>query len=500
MNDFKHGAYGDVGIAGNRTADGSPTAFVYVGTAPVHTVEGGAENVNKPMLVRNIAEARLHFGYSDDFAAFTLCEAMKLHLEEKGVGPLVFINVLDPAKHKKPEGGTKSLTPENGRVTIHAAQNIIFDSVVVKSGEGGDKTLEKDKDYSITYNSTKQAITIAGKTASSLGTEALTITYDEVDPEKVEAADVIGSSDGLGLNTGLFAVKNVYQMTGYIPSFLLAPGFSSDPDVHKAMYQNSQKINGHWDAYMLVDIPIVEKEGDGVTLNTAATWKKANGYTLENETVYFPLVEGTDGRHYHISVLAAANLQELTSAHDGIPYMSASNTDCPLIQNLYLGEDARGRVYDDEIINKTLNANGIASAAYVGGRWAIWGAQSASYNEEDADEINVSETSRMMLYYLSNDFQHRRTRDVDKPLTANDLKSIVSEEQARLDALVRVGALIYGTIQIDADAIARSDVYRGDYSFTFMVTTTPLAKSLTAHVVWTDIGFVTFFENFEEAA
>ena len=34
-----------------------------------------------------------------------------------------------------------------------------------------------------------------------------------------------------------------------------------------------------------------------------------------------------------------------------------------------------------------------------------------------------------------------------------------------------------------------------DYSFTFNVTTTPIAKSLTAIVNWTDAGFVTYFES-----
>ncbi len=100
----------------------------------------------------------------------------------------------------------------------------------------------------------------------------------------------------------------------------------------------------------------------------------------------------------------------------------------------------------------------------------------------------------MMLFYISNDFQHRRTRNVDKPMTSNDIKTIVAEEQTRLDALVKVGALTYGAVHINADEAAKSDVMNGDFSFAFNVTTTPLAKSLTAIVNWTDDGFVTYFE------
>lgn len=491
MADYKHGAYGVIQAVGSRVADESQGAIVYVGTAPVHNVEGGANNVNKPIVVNNIAEARKYFGYSDEWDKYTLCEAMHVHLENKGVGPLVFINVLNPATHKASEAGTVSKTPENGRVTIPAAQDIILDSVVVKSGN---TAKIKGTDYAIAYNIEKKTITISELTAGALGTSALTITYNTVDATAVTTADVIGASDGLGLNTGIFAIKNVYQLTGYIPAYLAAPGFSSVPAVHAAMYQNSVKVNGHWDVYMFVDLPIVNGETP-LTLDTAKTYKNGNGYTKENETVFFPLAQGTDGKIYHLSVLAAANFQELLLAQDGIPYKTASNTDCSLIENLYLGASNTGRIYDDSIINEKLNKNGIASAAYVGGRWAIWGCHSADYDQENGDQINVAETNRMMLYYISNDFQHRRTPDVDKPMTANDLQTIIAEEQTRVDALLNIGALTRGVVTLNADAQARSDIMNGDYSFLFDITTTPLAKSLTAIVNWTDEGFVTYFES-----
>lgn len=488
MADYLHGAYGQIQAAGSKTAAQSQNAIVYVGTAPVQTVAGGGKNVNKPILVSNIAEARKYFGYSDDWSKYTLCEAMHAHLEINAVGPLVLINVLDPSTHKATTGGTKSLTPEGGIVTIADAEDAVLDTVAVTG-----KT--KGKDYTVAYNQYKKTITIAETTSGGLGTEALSITYDIVDASKVTSADVIGSTDGAGLNKGLYAVKSVYQETGYIPSFLLAPGFSSTPAVHAAMLANSEKVNGHWDVYLMADIPIVDSKSQAVTLATAVTWKRTNGYNKPNETVYFPMAEGTDGKKYHLSVLAAANLQALLAEQDGIPYKTASNTECAVIRNLYLGESAAGRVYDDQLINNTLNKNGIASAAFAGGRWAIWGCHSADYSMDDDDQINVSETNRMMLHYVSNDFQRRRARNVDKPLTANDIKTIVSEEQTRLDALVKIGALTYGSVSLNADADARSDIMKGDYAFTFNVTTTPLAKSLTAVVNWTADGFTTYFAD-----
>lgn len=495
MADYLHGAYGEINAVGTRVADTSQGAIVYVGTAPVHTVEGGADNVNVPIVVNNMAEARKKLGYSDDWASYTLCEAMHVHFDIKGVGPLVMINVLDPnnAAHKNSTKVTASKTPVNGAIVIPEAESIIVDTIAVKTTGQSPETKVKGTDYSVAYNADKEELTIRELSSGSLGTNALSVEYYTIKPDGVTSTDVIGSSDGLGMNTGIFAVKDVYQVTGYTPSFLAAPGFSSIPAVHSAMYQNSVKVNGHWDVYMFVDLPIMNGETP-ITLDTAATYKKANGYTHENETVYFPITEGLDGNKYHLSVLAAANFQELLTDQDGVPYRTASNTACAMIQNLYLGEAYRGRIYDDSIINEKLNKNGIASAAYVGGRWAIWGAHSADYDQENATQINVAETNRMMLYYISNDFQARRAVDVDAPLTANDIQSIVAEEQARLDALVNIGALTYGTVALNADSDALSDILSGDWSFNFNVTTTPLAKSLTAIVNWTDDGFVTYFE------
>ena len=77
--DFKHGTRAKIDANGVPVSDNGDSlqAIVYIGTAPVHLVEGGVNNVNKPILVRDMSEARKYLGYSDDWAAYTLCEAMQ---------------------------------------------------------------------------------------------------------------------------------------------------------------------------------------------------------------------------------------------------------------------------------------------------------------------------------------------------------------------------------------------------------------------------------------
>lgn len=500
MPDYKHGVYGRVESAGSRAADESEGVIVLVGTAPVQQLQlasGEAYPVNRPVLVSDIAEARKALGYSTDWAKYSLCEAMHVFLEQQGVGPLVLINVLDPTKaaHKVTTKVSASLTPVNGVITITSAGDVIVDSIVIQTTASPAVTKVKGTDYGVSYSIEREKITITELTSGALGTAALSVEYYKVDASGVVAADVVGTTDGLGANTGLYCVEDVYALTGRIPAYLAAPGWSSLPTVHEAMAAVSRKINGHWDAYLFADLPLVDGESTQLTLATARTWKSAHGYDKENETVFFPMAKGTDGRKYHLSALAAANFLKLLGEQDGIPYRTASNTPCEIIENLYLGESYTSCVYSDAIINENLNKYGIASAAYVGGRWAIWGCHSADYSQTEGNELNVAETNRMMLYYLSNDFQRRRYEHVDKPMSANDIQTIIAEEQSRLDALVRIGALCYGTVRSNATTDTLSDMVRGDYSFIFEVTTTPLARSLTAIVNWTDEGFVTWFAS-----
>ena len=499
MSDYLHGAYGVVHAAGNKIAQESEGVIVYIGTAPVHTfaLESGASYpVNEPILCNNFAEAKAALGYSDDWADFTLCEAMYVHFNQNGVGPLVLINVLDPTKaaHKNATQSTVEKTPANKQIIISSAESIILETVEIytKDTPAVKKTLGTD--YTIAYNPDKAQIVIT-EIASGLGSSALDVKYYTIKPSGVSASDVVGTTDGMGTNTGLYCINDVYPVTGKIPAYLGAPGFSSDTTVHEAMYAVSQKINGHWDAYMFVDLPLVDGGGTALTLATVATFKAGNGFNKENETVFFPLAKGTDGKVYHLSVLAAAIFQGLLIQNDGVPYMVASNNECAIIQNLYMGETNTGRLYDDAIINKYLNSKGIASACYNAGAWRIWGCHTAQFSPENADQINVSETNMMMLFYVSNDFQARRGRNVDKPMTANDIKTIIAEEQTRIDALKSIGALIYGEVRLNAGAEARADILMGDFSFIFDLTPTPIARSLTAYVNWTDEGFVTYFES-----
>ena len=84
-------------VAPVNTTAGLPVVF---GTAPVHLTDDPAAYVNKPVICYSWDEAVAALGYSGDWDKFTLCEAMYTEFKLYAVKPIIFLNVLDPAKHK----------------------------------------------------------------------------------------------------------------------------------------------------------------------------------------------------------------------------------------------------------------------------------------------------------------------------------------------------------------------------------------------------------------
>ena len=127
---FRHGVYkSEVPTSITAPAQGESGLPVIVGTAPVHTADPSC--VNKPVLCYTYEEAVETFGYSDDWANYTLCEFMYSQFVLFGESPCVLINVYDPSKHSSPSAVKASdiiggIDASTGRVKGLELVNQIF--------------------------------------------------------------------------------------------------------------------------------------------------------------------------------------------------------------------------------------------------------------------------------------------------------------------------------------------------------------------------------------
>ena len=105
---------------------------IVVGTAPVNMLDDPEAAVNTPMLVNTFKEAAAAVGYSDDFAKYTLCEAVSASFQVMGISPIVVVNVLDPANAKHiTELSNKTVQVNDGIAEIDET-GILLKKLVVK--------------------------------------------------------------------------------------------------------------------------------------------------------------------------------------------------------------------------------------------------------------------------------------------------------------------------------------------------------------------------------
>lgn len=479
---YKHGAYGEITKSKAVAAAQADTVLVYVGTAPVHLISGyaAAGIINTPVRVRNMTEAKNVFGYSDDWDSYTLCEAFAEHFANsvENSGPIYVINVLDPAVHK---GEQVSLSNQDlsAPLKISSGHGIILDTVGVAGKVKG-------TDYTVAYDADEDVVTIAPITEL---TATETVTYYPIDVSGIDSAAIIGTS-GDGASTGLQAIKQLYTKYNAIPNLIAAPGWSDKPEVYAAMVAASQKINGHWEAFVVADIPV---GADTDTIAKAKTWQTEHGYTSERSKVCWPQKIDGAGRVCHLSTACAAAMLRVDLSHDSVPMESPSNKEI-MATGQYFGAEADNPGYDQAEVNE-LNEAGITSLCFWGGRWVLWGPHTAAYKYgASTDPRAIFDVNYRMLEYITNGFQRRHGVEIDGPMTLGLKDSIINAEQEELDRLTGLGAVIGDpTVEFLESSNSTGDVMQGDFVFDIQFTATPPFKSGTARVCYTDDGFAAYF-------
>lgn len=488
---YKHGAYGERTASQVKSTKQAEENAVYFGTAPINLIRGydDADLVNVPVRLRNLGDAQAKVGYSDSWDSFTLCEAIDYHFNNTNgnVGPIYIVNVLDPDTHRKSQATTKAVAFSNGSGSF-VSDTVILDTIAIE-----DKT--EGVDYSIEYDFNSSTVTIKSLIENDQLTGTVNVTFFEVDLSVITENTIIGQHTAAGIYTGIAAVALLYMRENAVPNILAAPGWSEKPAVYRALCSAAQKINGHWDAFVNADIPLSYKQSGTTykveTIAQAIAWKTNNAYTSPISKVAWPMAQNGD-KVYHLSTIMTAKMLEVDLEHDCIPFESCSNKDI-MATDQYFG-DSENQGFDQTEAND-LNEKGITTLCYWDGAFKLWGPHTAGFIYNGSmDASAIFETNMRMLMYITNGFQLRNGTKIDTPMTPNDRDSIVVSEQAELDALTGVGALI-GTPEVLflENENPESNMINGDFVWHIMATPTPPLKSATAKVTYTDEGFSSFF-------
>ncbi|GIO08010.1 hypothetical protein J31TS6_40380 [Brevibacillus reuszeri] len=435
---MRHGVYTEnVPTSVIPPADASASLPVVFGTAPVNLSKWDKAPVNEPILCYSYTEAVEALGYSDDWDDYELCEFMYSHFQLFQQGPIVFINVLDPEKHKKEE--TDTVIPLAKGVGKIAKTGVLLAGLTVKLTSSGQE-LEKDTDYITSFdNDGFVIITRMSGGAIPESQIELTVSFTQLDPSAVTKDDIIGGVDvTTGDLTGMELVQQVFPRFRLLPGLILAPGWSHDPVVGAIMKAKSENINGHFKCRTIVDLPT-----DTIKRYTDAPgWKNQNNYMSERQFVCYPKLKLGDNI-FHQSTQLAGVICQVDTKNEGIPYESPSNKNY----------QANGAVTDEgkDILlgldqANYLNGQGIVVPLNFIGGMKCWGNRTGAYPAV-TDPVKSFIPVGRMFDWIGNTVILTMWQKVDDPMNKRLVGTVTDSLNIWLNGLAAAGYILGGRLE-----------------------------------------------------
>lgn len=405
---------------------------VAVGIAPVHMAEDPGAYVNIPVACYKKDEVKAAIGYSSDLKGYGLNQVAKLNFEIFGVAPVVFINVLDPKKHKKDFDET--VVEVEAGVAALKMGGVLLGEMVVKKG---DEELENGRDYMASHNDDDTvSITLLSSGNASNATE-LKVKGTVVDPSMVTEEDIIGGYDSeTGKFSGIEAVRMVYPRLGLVPGTLLAPGWSKETEVAAVLTAKAQLINGCYNAMAAIDMD-TETTRVYTELEEA---KEELGIEDPRAVLLWPKWR-RDGELYDFSAVWAAVAAYTDGQNDGIPYKYVSNIAANMTAAVL--EDETEVLLDTDMAGE-INGYGIVTAVNDSG-WRIWGNNTSAYPTVTRNKDRWIACRRMMNWLRNHLVQTYREK-VDNILDARLRDAVVDAENSYLASLTGSGIIAGGEV------------------------------------------------------
>lgn len=285
---------------------------------------------------------------------------------------------------------------------------------------------------------------------------------DEPDPAEVLAADIVGTTSGGGVRSGLQCFLEAKSQFGFNPRILQTPGWSNSATVAAALRAMAPKVRG----ICLIDAPfgstpaaaITGRTGDGHVFNTASD----RAYLL------YPYLKaaGPDGdpTNQPYSQFMAGVIAARDKLANG-PYWSPSNLE---IQGVVGVERLlTAAINDDTTEVQLLNAAGIAT--YLPGAGIrTFGNRSAAY--PTVTTVNNFLSVRRTADVIEDAIEEAQLQFMDAPMTPALLAQIVENVNEFMRTKVGEGWIISGRCWMDPDDNTLSSLAdgHGTYRYEFL--------------------------------
>ena len=446
---------------------------VVFGTAPINLADDPYKVTNMwhILIAYSWAEAVKQLGYSADYKNYTLCEAMYASFQLIGVAPVIFINVLDPKKHKKKNEA--ATVPVEEMEAVVPITGILKDTVTVKmkgaDEESEDTPLGFETDYLLSFDDDGNLLVTLIAGGAGAAAKALVVESTSIDPTAVKPSDIIGAS-ATGGAKGFEVLQQIYPKFGMTPGLLLAPGWSHIPDVGIVLAAKCEEINGYFTCECLIDI---DSTADGCTAySDIKVAKEAAGCVSAHAMALWPCI--AVGSHWFwYSAIMGALIAKVDAENDDVPNLSPSNKLIGATGTvLATGEE----VLLDQVQGNAVNSFGVTTAINVNG-WRTWGNNSAVY-PASTDPKDRWFCCRRFFSWWGNSFILTYFQKVDNPMNPRLIETIVDSENIRGASYVSQGKCARAEIVYNADENPVTDLLNGKITFHQYLTPYPPAEDI----------------------
>jgi len=427
-----------------------------VGTAPVQMAEGS--RVNEVVMANNYAEAVQKLGYSDDWKKYSLCEVIYTAFQLYKTAPVFLVNVLDPEKQKT----QKTLKAEVAENQVKLPIEAIAGSVEVNGMEAG-------TDFEAFYDNNNCIVEFLSATTGEVD-----LTYNEVDPAKINKDDIIGGFNvTTHKSTGLELIDSVFPRFTEIPDLILCPNWSHDSEVAAVMSAKAENINGLFEADAILDMDTTEA---GVAYySDAIAWKKEKNFSKPNELVCFPrLALGEREFNYSTQLAGLIAKVDNTEAYGGgTPCESASNK---LLQaDRMVLADGTEVVLDLQQANY-LNDNGIITALNFYNGFVSWGDWTACF-PGNTDPVDYFYCISRMFKWVAKTVTLSYWNYIDRKLSQRLIDAILQGINGWLNSLTAEERILGGRVEYREEENSETALMAGHATFHIYITPpSPLCK------------------------
>lgn len=378
-----------------------------------------------------------------------------------GAGTVLVINVLNPLVHKSSIADQVRTFGVNDRLQLG---NGGLQSLVLKPSAQGDAYVA-GTDYAVDLITGLVTRIATGSIAAGASVKA---EYTYADPSQVTAADIIGAVSIAGLRSGLKAFADSYNLFGFFPKLLIAPGFSTLQSVSVEMIATAGQLG----AIAYIDAPI------GTTPAQAIAGRGPAGVINFNTSsdrvrLCYPHVKvydaATDNSRLQPLSIRAAGLRAKMDLDKGY-WWSSSNQE--LVGVIGLERSLTARVDDANSEVNLLNENGITTVFNsFGTGLRLWGNRTAAW--PTVTHMRNFENVRRTKDVIDESIRYSSLQFVDTPISNSLIDSVTESVNLFGRKLIGDGALLGFECWYDPARNPQTEMELGHLLFSYKLTVPP---------------------------